>query len=79
MNTTHVFGGALINTSVMPIDEGTPIDPRLEPTIAAFLAMAEKAHVVGAEDLFRSVLEICLDEVDSCMDDRWIAAGGVSG
>jgi hypothetical protein len=70
MNMTYVFGGALINTSVTPVSESTPSDPIVEPSIAAFMSMMNKAYACGMESQFRQVLEISLDEMNTLIDDR---------
>ena len=73
MNTTHVFGGALINISVTPLSEETPHDPGIDVALAAFLSMMNKSYVSGAEDRFREIMEVFLDEVDVYLDDRLLA------
>lgn len=73
MNISHVFGGALINTSVTPVSEETPHDPSVEASIAAFLAIQQKAYACGMEQQFRLVQEIFLDEMDQLIDDKRLA------
>jgi hypothetical protein len=70
MNISHVFGGALINTSVTPVSESTPHDPQVDPAIASFLAVMAKAYACGMESQFRLVQEIFLDEMDTLIDDK---------
>jgi len=70
MNISHVFGGALINTSVTPVSESTPHDPQVDPAIASFLAVMSKAYACGMESQFRQVQEIFLDEMDTLIDDK---------
>lgn len=74
MNTTHVFGGALINTSITPVSDQTPHDPNVEASIAAFLAVMNKAYACGMEHQFRLVQEIFLDEMDQLIDDKRLGA-----
>jgi hypothetical protein len=73
MNMTHVIGGALINTSVTPISEGTPPDPRLQASIAAFLSMMDKAYAAQSSDEFLQIEEVFLSEVDVFLDNRILA------
>ena len=70
MNISHVFGGALINTSVTPVSKDTPHDPNVDPAIAAFLAVMSKAYACGMEYQFRQVQEIFLSEMDIMIDDK---------
>ena len=70
MNISHVFGGALINTSVTPVSESTPHDPQVEACLASFVAVMNKAYACGMESQFRQVQEIFLDEMDTLIDDK---------
>ena len=74
MNISHVFGGALINTSVTPVSETTPHDPNVDPAIASFLAVMSKAYACGMESQFRQVQEIFLSEMDTLIDDKRMAS-----
>ena len=74
MNISHVFGGALINTSVTPVSENTPHDPNVDTAIASFIALMNKAYACGMEKQFRQVQEIFLDEMDMLIDDKRLAA-----
>ena len=70
MNISHVFGGALINTSVTPVSDNTPHDPQVEACLASFVALMNKAYACGMESQFRQVQEIFLDEMDTLIDDK---------
>lgn len=74
MNISHVFGGALINTSVTPVSKVTPHDPKVDAAIASFIAMMNKAYACGMEKQFQQIQEIFLDEVDTLIDDKRLAA-----
>ena len=73
MNISHVFGGALINTSVTPVSNETPHDPNVDPLIASFMSMMSKAYACGMESQFRQVQEIFLSEMDTLIDDKRLA------
>lgn len=74
MNISHVFGGALINTSVTPVSENTPHDPNVDAMLASFVAVMNKAYACGMEHQFRLVQEIFLDEMNMLIDDKRMAA-----
>ena len=72
MRMQHAFGGALIDTSVTPVSPETPPDPAVTMVLAAFLAMMNKAYTTGREAQFQVILEICLEEINSYLDDKRI-------
>ena len=79
MNMAFVIGGALVNTSVTPINESTVHDARTAVALAAFLSMLEKSHNAGKSDEFLEIEKIFLSEVDNYLDDQLVSQSADSG
>lgn len=79
MNTSHIFGGALVNSSVISATTGTPSNPRIAPQLQRFLSMMEKAYLLAADETFGRCLEAFAEEMDVYLDDRRLGQADPKG
>ena len=69
MKSQHVIGNALLNTTLIPVKEGVPANPRISAQIQAFLAILKKVYACEAEYDFDRCLRAFTEEVDIYLNE----------
>ncbi len=78
MKTETLFGGAIIGLNVSSATDEMAANPKIAPTLLAFLEAYRLAHSYGEDEAFGRFFDAFLDETLIFLEDRYIdkSAGG---
>lgn len=72
MKTETLFGGAIVGLNVSSATDEIPANPKIAPTVAAFLEAYRLAHDYGENEAFERGFDGFLDEVLIFLENRYI-------
>lgn len=72
MKTETLFGGAIVGLNVSSATDEMPANPKIAPTVMAFLEAYRLAHSYGEDEAFGRFFDAFLDETLIFLEDRYI-------